>query len=252
MSGHVGGDDANWGPRIILGLLALVVALAAGLRAVDSLETSSVTATTYAGAAPSPTSASQEPPTATPSPVTGTVVTKTNSSATDAVEVALISFVALFILMAMFYNRLSSITGPGIVLGLSPAQKHSGAQIAAKVVATRVHSLTPRDPNLKMEDVAALGRLPVMALRNRAYDPDEIQRSTEHITDTTARVTELTLALADRLMRLRDSPDALEAEALALEISPSDIDMLKRGIVPHHVWERLAQHSLTQVAVPSS
>src|ERR1700691_3931590 len=117
MTVHRDQDDPHWPSRIILFGLALLVALAAGLRAFDSLETSSVTATTYAG--PAPTTAPQAPPTATPSPVTNSVVTKTESSATDAVEVALISFFALFILMGMFYNRLTSITGPGIVLGLS-------------------------------------------------------------------------------------------------------------------------------------
>jgi hypothetical protein len=250
-----GDGNQKRGPRIFLGILALVIAVLAFARAFDNVETSSVTATTYAGAAPTPTPSATPSATPSPSAITGTVITATKTSASDAVEVALIGFAGLFILLAILYNRVTSITGPGIALGLSPIQKHAGVKAAAKAVAQRAASIKPPsdDPDIRIERLAPLGRLPVMALRDEKFSAEVIESSTEHLTETTARVTELTLASADHLMRLRNAPDVLEEEAMQLGITHApDIDALKRGTVTTSVWQVLAEHSLSVVGVPSA
>jgi hypothetical protein len=240
--------------RTVLGVLAVAVALLAFARLFDNVETSSVTATTYAGAAQSPAATSTATPTPSPSAVIGTVVTQTKTSASDAVEVALITFAALCILMTIFYNRLTSIAGLGITLGLSPVQKHGGAKVIAEVVAERAARLRPKrsEPLTSIQGVARLGRLPEMAVRTDSYDDALVESSTADLTETTARVTELTLAAADHLVRLRNNPATLAEEAQYFGIrSETDIEELKRGTVTDAVWKVLTDHSLTLVGVPA-
>lgn len=270
-------------PRKALGYLAALVFVLALIR--GFLPTPASVVTTTNGPTPTPTAAPTAIPTATPTPsgtpptptptpkaaasvstssssspeqaspsptaVPSTTMTvTTNGLGSDAVELALLGIAGLFALLAILFDRIKSISGAAFTMTLladtddvQKSAKASSSAVTTYIAETRKQA---KARGVGIQSLRPVHRLSATAALAPGSTDDQVDASTAQITDTTARVTALTLSAAEQL--LNTPQDAIEAAARKLGITNTgDIAALKKGVVTDPVWTCLAEVQLLTV-----
>jgi hypothetical protein len=191
--------------------------------------------------------------TTAPASVTTTTV---HSAGSDAFQLGLLGFAAVFALAAIFYGRLSSITLPGgIGIKLTPEQKQQASQaLARQALARTAHPSTqPGAPaefgatELQKEPPHVL-RLAAMAKAPAAADAEEVTEVAGATVAQSALASQHATDLAQTMLQLaRTSPDALRVMAEQLKIPQDQWSQLLTGTITDEVWDTLAARALDQV-----
>lgn len=261
--------------RIIFVVIAVALIAVAVILRVQSVQTSLVTAKSYplptatvSAAASSPSAAptvavtptvpvtptATATPTATTTPATSAsppseVDTTTTSTASDTLELGLLGLAALFVLIAAFYNRISSFTGPGgIGITLSSAQKTEASKAVAQKARSRAASaVTQRAPS--SGEVEPGAHLVQMAISEHGTDQvealDAAQAAVQHVGEATLRTVQLgefLLAVAQK------SPEEFRVTAAAWGIPPSEAAPVLAGEISTALWEQLAGKALDETS----
>jgi hypothetical protein len=249
---------ASWRARVVLAAMAIVFLAATLALRMAELETSVTIETTQNSTAAVPTPSEPESagrPGSPPSSSTSTKTTTVRGTGSDALELGLIGFATLLALMAIFYDRLSEISGPGFGIKLAPTQKRDASEAVARRTRARVQqpaataSLRPLEwPALRQQP--AMFRLAMMASSAAPQQTDAVLDATQEVVEQSSQATLRTIDYAESLLRLaQTSPESLRAVAEAWGIPEAEWLPLMTGTIPTGLWDRLADRALTEAGV---
>jgi hypothetical protein len=183
--------------------------------------------------------------------------TTVHAAGSDAFQLGMLGFAAVFGLSAIFFSRLSSITLPGgIGIKLTPEQKQQASQALARQVSARANqpaakATTPGAAEQLLRQQPAMLRLPVMAAAPAATNPAEVVQATSDTVELASMASQHTTDLAETLLRLaRTSPEALRVMATEIGIPENEWSQLLTGVIPGELWDRLASRALDRVTAP--
>lgn len=181
--------------------------------------------------------------------------TTIHAAGSDAFQLGLLGFAAVFTLATVFYNRLSSITLPGgIGIKLDPEQKKQASEALARQAQARADQPAAQAADSgRMQQVLSeqprILQLPVMAAAPAAGDHQQVLQATHDTVKDAALAAQRTTDYAETLLRLaHTSPDTCRAMAEALDIPPQDWSQILTGVISPEVWDRLAKRALDEVS----
>jgi hypothetical protein len=181
--------------------------------------------------------------------------TTVHAAGSDAFQLGLLGFAAVFALATAFYNRLSQITLPGgIGIKLDPEQKQQASEALARqaqaradqpaaevAAADHVQEALARQPRIL--------QLPLMAAAPSAGDHAQVLRATGDTVKDAALAAQRTTDYAEALLRLaHTSPETCRAMCEALGIPPDEWSQVLTGVIPPQVWDRLAKRAFDEVS----
>jgi hypothetical protein len=264
--------------RFVFVVIAVALITVAVILRVRSVQTSLVTAKSYpvpsatVSAAASATSAAPAAavtptvavtPTATAAPAaTATPATSASPSsetdtttfgtASDTLELGLVGLAALFALIAVFYNRISAVTGPGgIGITLSSAQKSDASKAVARKARSRAASAVtqPEPSSGQVEPGAHLVQMAISGGADQAKALDTAEAAVQHVGEATL----LTTQLAESLLAVaQKSPEEFHVTTVAWGIPPGEAAPVLAGEISPALWNRLADKALDEtIPVPS-
>jgi hypothetical protein len=181
--------------------------------------------------------------------------TTVSNSGSDALELGLLGFAGLLILLAIFYDRLSKIVGPGgFELDLTPTTaKHAGTILAGELSKRSGAAVdrAGRSPRAiaALDSNSQLHRLVRSGGRGQADVSAIIESAARVVAQAGSQMTRY----AQDLLRRADDAKSLTAFARTLGINdPDEIADLEVGVIRDSVWRRLADRALTDYGIPAS
>ncbi len=181
-------------------------------------------------------------------------VTTVHQAGSDAFQLGLLGFAAVFALATVFYGRLSSITLPGgIGIKLTPQQKEQASKAVARQARARASQPAAQAAAGKPGRAAPppqprLVHLPVLAATPGAPDQARILQATNDTVEVSALAAQHTAETAETLLRLaRTSPDSLRVMAETMGLPQQQWPQILTGVIPDGVWDVLAGHALDQI-----
>lgn len=187
----------------------------------------------------------------------GVTTTSVKTTGSDTLELGFLGLAALFLLVAVFYDRLTEISGPGgIGIKLSTEQQSNMSEAVAQVGGERTRKRAALTPDVIRQQLQQSGNPPpfhlaMMARIDQTQSLDDVVRVTQETIDTGGKATILATSYAETLLRLAaSSPDSLRALARAWDIPDEELGTLVVGRIGDRLRRRLAARALDEVGVP--
>jgi len=226
----------------------VIVSPSVGAAVVTARPTITVTPTVTVPITPPPGVASSAPS----ATVTDTVV---KGKASDTLELGLLGLAAFFALIAAFFNRIKSFTGPGGI-GITLADAQDASEAVADKIRARAAEVVSADRDDDLPDPESVrepaSQLAIMARMPRPQDQATVLHATRDSAETAGQATALTLQYAQTLMNAASKrPADFSALARASGLSSEEAECVLVGEIPETLWGRLAEQALDKVTQTS-
>jgi hypothetical protein len=184
-----------------------------------------------------------------PSAVATFTDTVSKGTGSDTLELGILSFAAFLALMAAFFKRIASITGPGgIVFTLNPVQRKKASSAVAGRLRASAEKAATRQPPPADQGEQLLQPETARLATSTEHTPDDVVEATSETAQQAGQATVLTAQYAETLLRLaRTAPEEFGVVASAWGIPAAEQLTMLAGEIPDSLWDQLAGRALEEV-----